>query len=111
MLRRVGDTFENLTDALHMQAPMGSFERACLPEKYSISGHKDVYIESRGYGHWAISHCSSVLARDGYWEYEPFPSSRTQDFIKRTRWNSAQEAFEFFRSRPNAKGVWPSEVE
>jgi hypothetical protein len=45
---------------------------------------------------WAIvlDH-SMVLNRAGDWEYEPQPSSRTEEFLARTRWPSPAEALAF----------------
>lgn len=104
LFRQVGRIFEDLTDALHLQPSLGSFEKTCISERYSVSGCKDICIESRGYGHWAITHWNNVLAKDGEWEYEPLPSSRNDEFIKRTRWNSAQAAFEFLKSWKRTEG-------
>lgn len=45
---------------------------------------------------WAVTdsfrHC---LAKDGWWEYEPQPSSRDDEFLARCRWTSVQEALSF----------------
>lgn len=53
---------------------------------FKISGN--VYVESRGAGIWAVtSGGRSVLNSDGEWEFEPMPSSRTDEFIARTRFS------------------------
>lgn len=44
---------------------------------------------------WAIREGGSVLAKDGEWESEPNPSSRDDEFLERTRWDSAEEAAAF----------------
>ena len=44
---------------------------------------------------WAIVGDGSVLNKDGLWEYEPMPSSRTDEFRARTRWPTAREAIQF----------------
>jgi hypothetical protein len=41
---------------------------------------------------WAIIGDSCCLNRDGEWEYEPAPSSRSEDFFARTRWPNARTA-------------------
>lgn len=58
--------------------------RAC---KYRYGeGSAAVYIEERGDDTWAISDgFSNVLNSELAWEYEPRPSSRTDEFIARTR--------------------------
>lgn len=43
---------------------------------------------------WAVREGGAVLTRRGQWEYEPSPSSRTDAFLKRTRFATAQEAAE-----------------
>ena len=57
---------------------------------------EDVKISLRsavdGRRRWAVVIHNSVLAKDGELEYEPLPSSRTEEFIKRTRYDSIQEA-------------------
>lgn len=40
---------------------------------------------------WAIQNGSNVLNRDLVWEWEPMPSSRTEEFIASTRF-SLEEA-------------------
>lgn len=47
---------------------------------------------------WCIRELSMVLAKDGEWEWEPRPSMRDDDFIKRTRFTTAIEAAEFAKS-------------
>lgn len=44
-------------------------------------------VESRGNGRWAIFCYGELFARDGTLVYEPLPSSRTEEFISRTRWD------------------------
>ncbi len=46
---------------------------------------EDLYVESRGITGWVVSDGSAVRNTLGEWEYEPRPSSRTEDFILRTR--------------------------
>ena len=55
----------------------------------------ELKIECRGDDAWAITDSHYVLNRDGDWEYEPLPSSRSDEFKARTRWPSAREAIAF----------------
>ena len=45
---------------------------------------------------WAIREMGLCLNKRGKWEIEPIPSSRTAAFLKRCRWNTAEEAYEFW---------------
>lgn len=38
----------------------------------------------------------SCLNKLGEWEYEPFPSNRTDDFLERCRYDSLEEAVETY---------------
>lgn len=58
-----------------------------------------VKIESRGTTGWVISDGSSVMNEMGDFEYEPFPSSRTDEFIARTRFATPEAALEHFRQQ------------
>jgi hypothetical protein len=45
---------------------------------------------------WAIyDDCNSCLNHDGQWEYEPQPSSRTDEFLARCQWFDRDEAIQF----------------
>lgn len=59
---------------------------------------RHVQVAKRGTDAWAIigdgGHC---LAHDGEWEYEPLPSSRTEEFFERCRWHTAIEAMDFLK--------------
>lgn len=41
---------------------------------------------------WAVRKTGSCLAKDGEWEYEPIPSSRDDEFYKRCRFDSLEDA-------------------
>jgi hypothetical protein len=45
-----------------------------------------------GVDRWCAKWMGRVATRDGEWEYEPNPSSRTDDFIKDTRFATVEEA-------------------
>jgi hypothetical protein len=57
---------------------------------------------------WAIRESGSVLAKDGEWEFEPNPSSRTPEFLERTRWGSLEEAATFAAQHPGTPTLQPS---
>lgn len=42
---------------------------------------------------WCILEGGSCLAIDGEFEYEPQPSSRSEAFFERTRFNTVEEAY------------------
>lgn len=59
-----------------------------------------VQVVRRSFGNnpeaWAITQGSNVcLTNDNYWEYEPSPSSRDEEWYFRTRWPSARLAIAF----------------
>lgn len=98
LFHKVSKLFDDLSDSLCGFPQLGDFHKACLPVKYEIQGQDRIAIEARGYGHWAVTQGSFVLNKLGEWEYEPMPSGRSEEFIKRTRWNSAEAAFEAFKT-------------
>jgi hypothetical protein len=55
-----------------------------------------VYVEAReqrdGSNVWAVTSFGDVLNKQGEWEYEPMPSSRTDAFLRRTRWEDRDKA-------------------
>lgn len=72
-------------------------------EKYQ--GDSGILIEMReGFKgqKWAVKDGSNVLNKSGEWEYEPIPSSRTDTFIDRTRFDSPLEALQAFKTRKDA---------
>lgn len=61
----------------------------------------DLIISSRGHGKWAVKdRFSNVMNAAREWEYEPMPSSRTHEFIARTRF-SLEEAFALAQRSPS----------
>ena len=57
----------------------------------------DVSIEDRGYDRWAIVHTNgNNYNKDGTWDYEPLPSSRTDKWLEEHRWKTAQEALDCY---------------
>ena len=67
-----------------------------IPVKYAIDKLNSVAnVEMRNYDPpaWAITQRGGlVMDKKGDWEYEPLPSNRSQRFIKRTRWSTADKA-------------------
>lgn len=45
---------------------------------------------------WAIRESGACLNKQGEWELEPMPSSRTKAFFRRCRWKSAEVALAFW---------------
>jgi hypothetical protein len=60
------------------------------PCAYRFDGNRDVRVEYRGTGLWAVVDGGSNLNRDGQWEYEPLPSSRDPAFFTRCRFTLDQ---------------------
>lgn len=55
---------------------------------------REVSIEKRGDNAWSVSCDGSVLHKSkGCFEREPMPSSRTDKFIKNTRFETKEEAY------------------
>ena len=50
---------------------------------------------------WVVKMHEWVLGKDAEWYREPLPSSRTDEFIKNTRFNSPNEAHDFWVSNVN----------
>lgn len=61
------------------------------------TGCAPVEVQKRGNDLWVAYSLGYVLNHDGSWEYEPLPSSRTEEFIARTRYATAREAIEAVR--------------
>jgi hypothetical protein len=45
---------------------------------------------------WAIMEKGTCLSKDGVWEYEPIPSSRNDEYLLRCRFDSPEQALEFW---------------
>lgn len=62
------------------------------PTEYEITregGAGGIFLKVswRSEGKWAVTTFGQVLNSSGEWEYEPQPSNRTDEFIKRTRFD------------------------
>jgi hypothetical protein len=62
--------------------------------KFEIDEEREVYVTARkqrdGSKLWVVERLGLVLNSDCEFEYEPMPSSRTDDFIARTRFSLEQ---------------------
>jgi len=78
--------------------------------------YKDgIYVENTYNGEkdiWAIrnSCCSSCLNKKGKWEYEPMPSSRTDNFLKRCRF-TLKEAKKILESLRPTKSIFFNSIQ
>lgn len=84
-MRSIADAFAAMEAEVEaLRAALDHNSAVCsTAEVFRIS--EDVTVESRGLQQWAVVRHRFVLATDGEWEYEPLPSSRSDDFIARTR--------------------------
>lgn len=57
-----------------------------------------VTLERRAGDTWSVCRGSDVLNRDGEWENEPPPSERSDNFIERTRFATAEDALAAYHS-------------
>ena len=51
---------------------------------------------------WAVKDGHFCLSKDHQFEYEPQPSSRTEEWLKQHRFKTAEEAYDFFMDGKNA---------
>lgn len=56
---------------------------------YRVEEAPLVRVEWCGEDKWAIRNRGECLNRNGEWEYEPLPSSRTDEFLERCRFSLA----------------------
>jgi hypothetical protein len=70
-----------------------------VPDEIEVPRHMNFRIEARfqqeGQDFWAILSDLGRLSKSGEWEYEPLPSSRTDDYNRRTIFDNYIEAFLF----------------
>lgn len=72
---------------------------------YRVKGrpaHDEITIENvrqpDGPDRWAIRKGGSCLAKDGNWEFEPLPSSRSEAFFMRCRYATLESALETIKT-------------
>lgn len=72
-----------------------------------------VRVEATGHGRWAVRNASRCLNKQGEWEYEPSPSSRTDEWLSTVRWDVADDAISAaVAAEPNLRwnGLTPADV-
>lgn len=50
----------------------------------------EVHVEYAGYDRWAIRHGGRCLSKDGRWDWEPLPSSRTDAWLQSHRFTEGE---------------------
>lgn len=86
--------------------------RDLIPIEYEIRGYEDanglapriVMRRGREGTKWAVVWKYYAIAKDGSWEWEPIPSSRTEEFLKRCRFASPEEALAVLLSSKDPDG-------
>lgn len=66
-------------------------EKDCTIDVY---GFKNFTIERTGVESWAVRNGKHCLNKEFWFEYEPMPSSRSEEFLKNHRWKTPQEALD-----------------
>lgn len=61
-----------------------------MPDDEIAGIHFDLAVEYRGDGRWSVCWLSSCLSRDGEWDYEPQPSSRTDEWLDAHRFSKEE---------------------
>ena len=56
----------------------------------------DITLEKRSPTTWVIFSSGQCLNKEGEWDYERTPSNRTDEYIASTRFNSIEEAVDFY---------------
>lgn len=69
------------------------YQVSVLPESHIDQDVFAITVEYRGHGRWAVKHLAYVLSGTGEWDYEPNPSSRTDEWLARHRF-TRDEALE-----------------
>lgn len=73
-----------------------------IPIKYAIEYEWVTFVSARrqkdGTLKWVVEEIGTVMDKNtGKFEYEPMPSSRTDEFKERTRFDSAEEAHRTYK--------------
>lgn len=86
---------------VHTLAKLAAAE-AALDTATEFMFAKDTFIRKAiqrdGGTKWKVSRNGEVLATDGEWEYEPLPSSRDDEFLARTRYETFNAAIDAAKS-------------
>lgn len=72
-------------------------------------GYEIRVVQRKGFNGvlWAVEDSGFVLRKDGAWEWEPQPSSRTGTFLSQTRYTSPEEALAAFERSPKPPVLLP----
>ncbi|WP_157227542.1 hypothetical protein [Nocardia asiatica] len=60
---------------------------SCLPIDHPQHRHFTVYVEWRGNGRWAVTDGAGCFTLDGEHSYESIPSTRSQQWLARHRFD------------------------
>lgn len=64
-----------------------SYTVCCLPPDHIDEYHFRITVERRAPNQWAVMHNGYCLHTSGRWDYEPLPSSRTDQWKKSHRFD------------------------
>ncbi len=65
-------------------------QHGIAPCAFRFEHDRDLRVEWRGTGLWAVVQGGACLNKEGQWEYEPLPSSRDEAFFDRCRYTLDQ---------------------
>jgi hypothetical protein len=88
------------------------YEVCALPEDHIEYPTFAVTVEDRGRGRWAVCRGKRCLGVDGYWDWEPLPSSREDAWLEEHRFSLA-DALELavgVAPKIRINGVTPADV-
>lgn len=72
-----------------------------LPEGNVNASHFTIKVAYRGEGRWAVTRFGECLGADGTWDYEPNPSSRTEEWLATHRFDEATALRLAFEAAPH----------
>ena len=88
----------DITDA-EMLAMASAFDVIPFDADRGVVGARvEIRLNPTGETLWAITNGRMNLSHAGEWEYEPLPSSRDEEFISKTRWQTARDAIAFVKA-------------
>lgn len=88
------------------------YDVCALPEEHPDYATFVITVEDRGRGRWAVCRGKRCLGVDGFWDWEPLPSSREEAWLEEHRF-SLDEALELAAgAAPNVQinGARPADV-
>ena len=74
------------------EAVLAAPEVAMVPVVYDAGDGISIHRASQAPEAWAVRRDMDCLALDGTWSYEPMPSSRSEEWLARHRFTSAEAA-------------------